>query len=209
MNAGLIEFTGKALAAGIDRQKIADALQRAGWAEYDIKAAMDAFADDTFPIPVPRPRPYLSAREVFVYLVLFATLYAAAYHMGALLFALTDRFFPDPLRNTSRLALDIEIRWDISVLLVAVPIFVLTFRAVTHALMSDPTKRASRARKWLTYLTLFGASVVLVGDVSTLIYNVLGGELTIRFLLKVVTVALIAGSIFGYFLNDIRKEESE
>jgi len=43
----------------------------------------------------------------------------------------------------------------------------------------------------------------------TLVYNVLGGELTLRFFLKVLTVAVIAGGTFAYFLWDIRKEEEE
>jgi hypothetical protein len=66
MNVELVEFTRRALATGIERDEIAATLQRAGWAEYDIKAAMDAFADVAFPVPVPRPRPYLSAREAFI-----------------------------------------------------------------------------------------------------------------------------------------------
>ena len=58
-------------------------------------------------------------------------------------------------------------------------------------------------------LTLFVAAVVLIVDMITLVNNVLGGELTLRFLLKVLVAALIAGSIFGYYLWDLRKEEQE
>jgi hypothetical protein len=42
-----------------------------------------------------------------------------------------------------------------------------------------------------------------------LIFNLLGGDLTIRFLLKVLVVAVIAGSAFTYYLLDLRKEEKE
>lgn len=73
--------------------------------------------------------------------------------------------------------------------------------------MKDPAKRASRLRKWLTYLTLFVAGMALVGDTAVLIYNMLGGELTIRFLLKVTAIAIIAGGMFWYFIGDMRKEE--
>jgi hypothetical protein len=40
-------------------------------------------------------------------------------------------------------------------------------------------------------------------------YNVLGGELTVRITLKVSVVLLIASSVFGYYLADLRKEEHE
>ena len=50
-------------------------------------------------------------------------------------------------------------------------------------------------------------ATVLVGDVTSLIYNLLGGEITARFLLKVLVVAFIAGSVFWYYLTDIRREE--
>ncbi len=210
MNAELVEFTRSALAAGKARREVADILHHAGWAEPDIKAAIDAFADVPFPIPVPRPKPYLSAREVFVYLILFVTLYASAYSLGALVFELINRGFPDPLElqssNFIRFSND-RIRWDISMIVVAFPLFFFTFRAVIRGLAQDPTKRASRARKWLTYLTLFIAGISLIGDAAVLVYNVLGGELTSRFLLKVATIAAIAGGIFAYFLEDMRKEE--
>ena len=41
----------------------------------------------------------------------------------------------------------------------------------------------------------------------TLVYNLLGGEITTRFLLKVLIVAFIAGSVFWYYLTDVRREE--
>jgi uncharacterized membrane protein YraQ (UPF0718 family) len=71
----------------------------------------------------------------------------------------------------------------------------------------DPLKRLSPVRRWLTYLTLFLAATALTGDMITLVYNALGGELSLRFALKVLVVAAIAGSIFSYYLLDLRREE--
>jgi hypothetical protein len=209
MNVELVEFTRGALATGIGRKEIADTLRRAGWAEHDIKAAMDAFADVAFPVPVPRPKPYLSAREVFVYLILFAALYGTAANIGTLIFELINRSFPDPLSQTSIQLSNGNIRWNMSWIIVAFPLFIFTFRSVTKAIAGDPTKRASRPRKWLTYLTLFVAGAFLIGDAGTLVYNILGGELTIRFLLKVATIVVIAGGIFTFFLSEMRKDERE
>jgi hypothetical protein len=39
--------------------------------------------------------------------------------------------------------------------------------------------------------------------------GVLGGEATTRFLLKVLVVAAIAGTGFGWYLWDLRREEKE
>ena len=60
-----------------------------------------------------------------------------------------------------------------------------------------------------TYLTLFVAASVLIGDFITLVYNLLGGELTTRFMLKVLTIAVIAGTIFFYYLPDLRLEDTK
>jgi hypothetical protein len=209
MNSDLLEFTRQALGKGFARSEVQNILKQAGWAELDIKAATEAFASVDFPIPVPRPRPFLSAREVFLYLVLFSALYVGAYNLGSLIFEFINRAYPDPLQNRLFANSGDAIRWNIASVVVAFPLFLLMFRSVNRAAARDPIKRSSRPRRWLTYLTLFIAAVSLTGDLTYLVYNALGGELTIRFLLKVATVAVIAGGTFLYFLTDIRKEEQE
>lgn len=207
MNVELLDFTRRALEKGIPRDRIAEALRAAGWSAADIAAATAAFAEEDFPIPVPRPRPYLSAQEVFVYALLFTALYVSAWHLGALIFQFVNLGFPDPALRAPRLGVFDAMRRNIAALVVAFPLFAFLLRHVHLALARDPTKRESRPRKWLTYLTLFIAAAALIGDLSALVYNLLGGELTVRFLLKVLTVAVIAGGAFGYFLADIRKDE--
>jgi len=92
----LERFVREALAGGASKQDVAAALAAAGWDEAPVQDALDAWADVAFPLPVPRPRPWLSAREAFFYLLLFATLYLTAWHVGSLLFRLVDHAFPDP-----------------------------------------------------------------------------------------------------------------
>lgn len=209
MNSELLDFVRRALEKGVAPTEVTRVLAQAGWAEAEIVAATGAFAPMDFPVPVPKPRPYLSARESFIYLLMFTSLYFSAYHLGALVFDLIDRAYPDPLVNTSLTFLFLDdIRWDISALLVAVPLFLFVFAHVEKSISRDASKRDSRPRKWLTYLTLFIAAASLIGDLATLVYNVLGGEYAIRFLLKVATVALIAGAIFVYFLSEIRRDEA-
>jgi hypothetical protein len=50
---------------------------------------------------------------------------------------------------------------------------------------------------------------VLIGDVTTLVYSLLGGELTTRFVLKVLVVGAIAGTILWFYVSDLRVDEQE
>lgn len=203
-------FVKDGLARGLPRGEIEKVLLAAGWPPEQVRAALAGFAEIAFPIPVPTPRPYLTAREAFLYLVLFSTLYVSAFSLGSLLFQLINRAFPDPA--TPALAAEAireAIRWSIATLVVAFPVFLYVGRLTGRETRLDPSKRASKVRRWLTYLTLFVAASVLTGDVTSLVYNLLGGELAVRFVLKVLTIGAIAGTIFGYYLRDLRLEERE
>jgi len=208
----LVVFVRDALARGQTRAQIAEVLQKAGWTNEQTRAALAAYVDVEFPIPVPRARPNLSAREAFLYLVLFGTLFISALSLGSLLFDLINVRFPDPA-DTNYLSspeyVRSSIRWAVSSLMVAFPVFAYTSWVTSRAIRLDPNKRASKVRRWLTYWTLFVASGALIGDFTTLVYNVLGGEGSLRFLLKVLVVGIIAGTAFTYYLRDIRADEVE
>jgi hypothetical protein len=210
MREELVAFVKDALQRGVARADIRAALLAAGWREEDVEKALRAFAEIAFPVPVPRPQPYLSARETFFYLLQFAALYTSAFNLGRLLFLLIERAFPDPIDlQWQQDYRSNAIRWSIASLVVAFPIFLVVARSLARAAARDPERRGSKVRKWLTYLTLFIAAAVLTGDLITVLYNLLGGELTARFLLKTATVAVIAGGVFGYYLWDLRGEEKE
>src|SRR5262245_61650780 len=203
-------FVKEALARKLPREDVDGALRRSGWSQTQIRGALAAFADVDFPVPVPRPRPYLDARDAFLYLLLFATLYTTAYHLGQLVFLLIDQVWPDPasLKYPQRQEfIRMAMRFSIASLIVATPVFGYLSRLTSREVRTDPAKRNSKVRRWLTYVTLFIASAVLIGDVIALVYNVLSGELTLRFILKMLTIAVIAGGTFTFYLWDIRADE--
>lgn len=201
-------FVREALLRGQRREAIGAALAQAGWSAEQTRGVLDAYADVDFPVPVPRPRASLSAREAFAYLVLFATLYFGTWNLGSLLFDLIERALPDAASaDYFAGASDSSIRWSASALVIAFPVFAFVAHRVARDVARHPIKRLSPVRRWLTYLTLFIAASVLIGDMTTLVYHVLGGEATLRFLLKVVVVAVLAGAVFGWYLHDLRREE--
>ena len=201
-------FVRESLSRGQPRAAIRQALAAAGWSEEQTRGVLDGYAEVDFPVPVPRPRASISAREAFQYLVLFATLYFSAYHLGSLLFDLINRWFPDPAEQASDLSRD-SMRFSVAALVIAFPVFAFTAHRIGRAVARFPIKRLSPVRRWLTYLTLFIAASVLIGDMTSLVYNVLGGEATPRFLCKVAVVAVIAGGIFHYYMQDLRREETD
>jgi hypothetical protein len=200
----LHDFVREALAGGATRADVEAVLVHAGWGAARVKAAIAEFAEVAFAIPVPRPRPYLDARDAFLYVVLFSTLYVSAFNLGKVVFEFINRAFRDlAFQSDAGFALT-GLRWSIASLIVATPVFLFVSSRVQGAIRQDPAKRGSKVRRWLTYLTLAVASGIVIGDFITLVYYVLAGELSSRFLLKVATVAAIAGGVFFFYLWDLK-----
>jgi hypothetical protein len=200
----LTDFVRRALERGVERPRIEAALLDAGWPREKVAPALRAFAEIDFPLPVPRPQPYLSARDAFLYLLLFTALFLSAFNVGSILFELIEKAVPDPAGSRFSAS---SLRWSVAFVVVAFPLYLFLTVRQGRELRRDPARRASKVRKWLTYLTLFVAAGFLVGDLVALVFNLLEGELTLRFLLKVAVVAAIAGTAGGWYLRDLRRDE--
>jgi hypothetical protein len=210
VNEQLDAFVKQGLERRLDRTRMEQALLQAGWPPDQVRQALSAYVDADFPIPVPRPLPAGTTRDAFMYIIVLATMVLCAYQFGSLLFEIIDRLVPDAMdaRGYSPPG-NAAIRWSVSTLIVAFPVFVFMSRLVNRSASLDPTKRASRIRRRLTYIVLFVACCVLIGDLTTLVYYFLGGEVTLRFLLKILTVAAIAGAVFLHYFWELRAAEEE
>lgn len=205
----LMVFVRDGLTRGVPRAELETALVQAGWKAPDARSAVGRFADVAFPIPVPRPMVNHAARDAFLYLVLFSTLYTVAINFGGLLFELINVALPDPGFDPTAASVRGAIRWSVSALIAATPVFLFVASLIGREARRDPERRASKVRRWLTYVTLFIAAAVIIGDATILVYSLLGGELTTRFVLKSVVVAGIAGTVFAYYLSDVRAGDAE
>ena len=208
MNEELRQFIKESLESGQDRNAIRNVLVEAGWQEREVNSNLASFADVDFPVAVPRPRPYLYAREAFLYLVSFIALYVFAFSLGAVFFGLIDYHFsssiyrddPGPsMGQTTALA----------AVIVAFPLYLFLMRRLAAAVAVDPERRQSLVRRWLTYLTLVVGAAIILGDVIALLSRLLAGDPTAGFFLKVAAILLIIGPIFGYYLWDMRQAEEE
>lgn len=150
-------------------------------------------------------------KDVFLHLLAIITLYSSAGAFITLIFQYINVLLPDALEysvytvNSSYST----IRFAISSLVVIFPIYIFSTWYLNKSYGESPEKRGLRIRKWLLYFTLFVAALIIMGDLVALINRLLEGELTLRFLLKVLTMAFVAGSVFGYYLIDLKKNKTE
>lgn len=210
-NQTLDTFIRDALNRGEKRERIAAALVAAGWTQKEIDNALDDYADTDIGLAVPRPRPYVSAREAFLYLVLFILLGVVAWNLGSLLFALIDTAIADELDQEYGYFFggrDMQIRSAIAGLVVGGPLFAWLALHIRKQRRTNPAMQRSRVRKWLTYIALIIASCTLIGDAISLVYSFLAGELSTRLALKLLVVAILAGGVFFYFIRDAEEGDT-
>ena len=205
-DARLDGFVQDALRAGATRVETERVLIEAGWSRDQVSSALAGYSAVEFSVPVPRPRSQLSARDAFLYLVMFGMLYFSAYNLVNLIFQFINLGFPDAVADQYQ-RVGYEIRWSTSAVLVTFPIFLFAASRVSKQITADPTQRTSGVRKWLTYLTLALAACVVAGDLVYLLNSMLSGELTTRFVLKSLTVGVIAGGVFWYYLWSMHSDE--
>ncbi len=153
-------------------------------------------------------RPKMSPKDFFLYLGIAASLYVSAGSLLALLFAVINIKFPDVAMDYGYYyqptALE-ALRFPLSALLVMFPLFLFLSWYVRKEVQREPAKLQLWVRRWFVGLTLFVAGGTLVGDIIALLNTFLGGELTVRFVLKMLTVLVVAGAIFGYYFYDLRR----
>jgi len=155
--------------------------------------------------------PKSGPRDVFLHLLAIFTLYFSAIRFGLLIFRYIDIGIPDPLQTNyySLSSAYDSIRLSIASLIIVFPTYVWVTKYLGKIYSATPEKLNLWTRKWLIYLTLFLAAIIIGADLVTLVYNLLGGDLTWRFILKILTVMFIAVSVFSYYLWDLRKHKDE
>jgi hypothetical protein len=185
---------------------LVDLLREQGWAAKDIYAAFGRYYQSLTGLPVPLRAGGAgeAARDAFLYLLAFSTLGTWTIALGSLVFTYIDRWLPDPLARRAYEA-PFEVSSEMACIIVAFPIFLLVMRFVLKEVETRPEKLESGIRKWLTYIALLIAAGTVIGDLITFLTFFLQGELTARFVLKVVTVVVIAGGVFAYYLGSLKR----
>ncbi len=183
-------FVQDGLRAGHNPTELRAALSGAGWSATEIDSALNAWGDAGLRLPVPRPRPSVSGRDVLIYGLMAVTLLGVTWHLVQLSFGLIDIWLADPFRDSFHNAA--SMRWSIAVLIVGLPLFLwLNHRAETTS-HADPGQRKSPIRKKFGAGALFLSALVLLGNAVAVVYTILSGEMTGQFVAKAGVVACVA-----------------
>lgn len=191
-------FVHQALNAGHSRTEIQQALHQAAWTNAEIAEGLNAWDDTAFLPPVPRPRPYVSAREAFLYGLIFTALAVTAWHLVMLGIHLIDYAWPDFESNRpyERFA---SIRWSMAALIVFFPLFAWLNRRANSAVQTNKGLRRSVVRKWVGYVIVFLAALSLLGTLVFVLFTFLSGEATLKFLSKAAVVWAVSSVILLFY----------
>ncbi len=147
-------------------------------------------------------------RDVFLHLFSIVALYWSAVSFVTLCWQYINYFFPDVLAlRYGGNSFAGAIRFSVASLIIIFPLFILASWYLNKIYRRETVVRDSKIRKWLIYFTLFVASLIIVGDLVFVIYNFLGGDVTAKFILKALSVLVVAGVVFWYYLDDVRRSE--
>ena len=141
-------------------------------------------------------------KDVFLHLLMIVTLYISVIYGITLIFQYINLALPDSLDFYYRGILDV-IRLASSSLIISFPVYILTSRLIGNSIRKTPEKKEIGIRKWLIYLTLFIAALTIIIDLIVLVFNFYSGEITLKFLFKLITILVFTGTIFGYYLWEL------
>lgn len=142
-------------------------------------------------------------KDFFLWSGAVIALYGSVISLITLLFEYVNHVFPDPLAYYGD-PYGGAVRAAMAGVIVLVPTTLVLLRIIRKSIENDPGKAEIWVRRWALVLTVFIAVAVILIDLITLITTFLGGELSIRFGLKVAIVLLVALGVFMHFLADLK-----
>ncbi len=174
-----------------------------GWKDREVCAEFAAVVLD---VPIPEIRDQGGSRETFFHLSAFACLYVSVTAFLVLLFNLIDLSLPDSTQNSwEGQAAKTTIRSSVSALVVFFPLYSLFTWLIRKEIKSAKMVAGGAVERWLTFMTLFLIVMTTLIDVSTLLFWLLEGEITSRFLLKASLLLAVMLGVFFYIWRGTKK----
>ncbi len=197
------EICAELMAVGWSREA-ADAAYRDGLVALGIPLPPGASTPSASPTDAPRaPEPQKAATmDIAVNVFSFILLVVVVGAFITLSFHLINRLFPEPQElagSYQQLATASLMHRSIASMAIAFPLYVVALSWWLRRFGGKSERIESALTKRLTYAVLLIAAIVIVCDLIALVYSLLQGEITLRFLLKVLVVLGTATLTFGFY----------
>jgi hypothetical protein len=200
--AELTAFLGAAKENGISDEFVVALLRQNGWPERRIYRAYSTFYADKLGLPLPkRYQAAENARDAFYYLLNFITLGFWTVALGQIFYRLIAYWLPDPAASPYYGSVRDDIAWQAAAVIVAFPVFLYVHTLIQWELRARTDLYDSGIRRWLTYLALVIAAIVVLCDAAWVIEALIRGELTLRFILESLVLLVLGGGVFLYYLR--------
>jgi hypothetical protein len=196
----LVQFIQVARLQGASDEFLSKLLRDYGWPQREVERAFFEVYEGLTgrPIPTPKGGSGESARDAFFYLLMIITLAIWTQALGQLAFIFINHLIPDPLDRGLG-----DPSWQVAFclarLIVAYPVYLWVMRQLNRELAAHREKYFSGVRKWLTYLTLWIVALIAIGTLIAFLTSFLRGDLTTRFILKMLVILLLDGGVLWYY----------
>ena len=150
----------------------------------------------------------LTPRFFFISLGVIVTLITSVSSFLVLLFESLNKKFPDALNSVYQYGYNSynfeTIRASLATLIIFFPVFIFISYLWLRESKEDIGYNNLTLRKWMIYLILFLASLLIVIDLVTLVRYFVSGEITTRFIYKVSGTLVIAFLVDFYYSLKMR-----
>jgi hypothetical protein len=124
-----------------------------------------------------------------------------------LVFETLNKRFPDVLNASYQYGYSTyeydSIRMALATLIIFFPVFVVISYFWKKFSRGEMGRIDKIIRKWVMYIILFLSSIVLMVDLVVLIRYFISGEITTRFILKIIVVLITAGIVGKYYIFEL------
>lgn len=208
MDTNLKTYIENARAKNISDDQIQAALLTAGWKQEQVMAALSQKTANPLLAPPP-PVPHIGMWTGFLYILFFISLYVLATSISGILHQWVDTVIPDTKGSINEYARGLTtyiIQGFVAAIIVSYPIFLILALILKRQIAKTPAVKNIRSRKLLIYMTLIGTFLIMISHIIAIIYSFLGGTLTNNALAHLGITFLIAGSIFWYFIEEVKHD---
>lgn len=200
--------------SGLSTKEIIAKLVSSGWTQEQAASALSSDPNSP-PPPPPPPNQDTSPQKnhveesmwsAFQNILTFISLAFFAGSLHTLWSLFINYWIPDSDKIFSYYS-SFLLNPSLASLIVATPFFIFLFIITNKRYSENPNLKKTKSKKFLNYITLVITFLILITRLVSAVNKVLSSSLSANFALNLLVTLLITGTIFAYYLFEVRLEK--